>query len=122
MLAVQDDIAELLELKDAAIRATAAGDGAFYEHYLADDAVALTPRGKLDKAAIVKAMTGSSGFRSLGVEDVDARLIGPDTGLVTYRARFAKPDGGETAMLTSTVYCRRNGDWRGVFYQQTPTA
>ena len=120
MFAVQDDIAELLDLKDAAIQATAKGDGGFYEGYLTDDALALTPMGKLDKPAIVKAMTGGSRFKSLGVDDVDARLLGPDTGLVTYRARFATPEGGEVTMLTSTVYCRRDGEWHGAFYQQTP--
>jgi hypothetical protein len=115
-------IDELLHLKDQALEATKRGDGEFYTGYLSDDAVALTPMGKLPKPAIVKAMSGASPFRSLGVDDVEARLLSPDMGLVTYTARYAKPDGGETSMLTSTLYRRTGKAWKGVFYQQTPLA
>ena len=115
-----DVIRDLLNLKDQALDATQRGDAGFYDAYLADDAVALTPMGKLPKAAIVKAMSGASPFRSLGVSDVEARLLSAEMGLVTYTARYANPDGGQVLMLTSTLYRKQGKTWKGVLYQQTP--
>jgi hypothetical protein len=116
-----DDISRLLRLKDAALDASARNDAEFYDGYLADDALALTPGGIADKAAIVGAAAGG-GFRSLGVDDVRASLLTRDVGLVTYVAAYPAQGGGIRRVLTSTVYRRAKGEWQGVLYQQTPLA
>jgi ketosteroid isomerase-like protein len=117
-----EDIAELLRLKEAALDASARGDADFYAGYLADDAIAITPRGIADKAAVVAA-AAVGGFRSLGVDDVRAWKLGPDTGAVSYVARFPAGEGAERRVLTCTVYRREaDGRWSGVIYQQTPLA
>lgn len=109
---------ELIALKDAALDATRRGDGAFYDRYLAEDAVAIVPRGAFGKAEVVGQMAAAAGaFRSLAVEQVRAVALADDCGLVTYRARYPHGD-----VLVSTVYLRRAGSWKGVLYQQTPVA
>jgi hypothetical protein len=116
-----DDIARLLRLKDAALDASARGDSDFYDGYLADDALALTPGGIADKAAILGA-AAAGGFRSSGVDDVRAALLTRDVGVVTYVAAYPAADGGTRHVLTSTIYRRDKGEWKGVLYQQTPLA
>jgi len=112
--------AELLKLKDEALAATQRSDGAFYRGYLADDAIAVVPAGIFDKEKIVQAMSAGAGFRSKEINDEKAMVLGSDSGLVTYRATFEKPDGTSSAAFVSTLYRRIDGKWKGIFYQQTP--
>lgn len=112
--------AELLALKDAALAASARGDGDFFADYLADDAIAITPAGVADRDAVVAAAR-HRGFQSLDVRDTRAMALGPDAGVVTYVARFARPEGGAADVFVTTLYCRdADGHWRGRLYQQTP--
>jgi hypothetical protein len=112
-----DDVeATLRSLKDQALAATRDRDQEFYRGYLADDAVAVLPAGVFDKTAVVAAL-GSPGvpFQSSKVEDTRVVTLGPDAGVVTYRATLASGQ-----VFVTTVYARRNGTWQGVLYQQTP--
>jgi hypothetical protein len=109
---------ELLDLKHAALDASARCDAEFYRRYLADDAVAVTPAGITDKQGVV-ASAKNGGFRSIAVQDTKVVVLDQDAGMVTYRATFAT-DSGNRDVFVSTVYRRRNGTWQGVLYQQTP--
>jgi hypothetical protein len=110
---------ELLALKNAALRATAEGDVAFYASYLSDQAVGVTPFGVFDKQQILQGMKDGKSFRSKRVEDEHAVALGADAGLVTYRATF-EAGGKESQFFVSTLYRRFADGWKGVFYQQTP--
>jgi hypothetical protein len=112
--------AELLALKNAALRATAEGDVAFYAGYLSERAIGVTPFGVFDKQQILQAMKDGKSFRSKRVDDEQALPLGVDAGLVTYRATFESPDGKEAVFFVSTLYRRFEDGWKGVFYQQTP--
>jgi hypothetical protein len=112
---------ELLRLKEAALAASARGDGEFYDGYLADGARAITPAGVATKAQVVAAAR-VGGFRSRKVDDTRVDLLCDDIGLVTYRATFDDKDGGTVDVVTTTVYRREGGVWKGVLYQQTPLA
>jgi hypothetical protein len=108
--------ATLRSLKDQALAATRDRDQDFYRGYLADDAVAILPAGVFDKAAVVAALGSSQvPFQSSRVADTRVKVLGPDAGVVTYRATLAS---GE--VFVTTVYARRDGTWQGVLYQQTP--
>jgi hypothetical protein len=117
MGALMEDIeATLLTLKDQALAATRDRDQDFYGGYLADDAVAILPAGVFDKAAVVAALSSARvPFQSSKVEDTRVMVLGPDAGVVTYRATLASGQ-----VFVTTVYARRNGLWKGVLYQQTP--
>ena len=112
-----DDIeADLRSLKDRAIAATRDRDQEFYRGYLADDALAVLPAGVFDKTAVVAALGAPSvPFQASTIEDTRVIVLGPDAGVVTYRAGLAT---GE--VFVTTVYARRGGVWQGVLYQQTP--
>lgn len=105
----------LLALKDRALTATREGDGAFYQDYLSEDAVAVVPFGVFDKQTIVAQMAAGGAFRSVGIDDTQVMMLSADSGLITYRARF----DDRPSVFVTTVYARRNGRWQGVFYQQT---
>jgi hypothetical protein len=112
--------ADLVALKAAAIRATERADVDFYASYFADNAIGVTPLGILNKQQMLENMKGGNTFKSSKVADSRAVALGPDAGLVTYRATFAQPDGSAVEMFVSTLYRRYHDGWRGVFYQQTP--
>lgn len=109
---------ELLRLKDAALAATKRADAEFYADYLHDEAIAVTPFGVFDKAAIVAQMSSpspSSSFVSDAVDDVRAIELSDSSGLVTYRASYPSGD-----VMVTTVYRRESDGWKGLLYQQTP--
>jgi uncharacterized protein DUF4440 len=112
--------AELLALKNAALRATAAGDVAFYADYLSEQALGVTPFGVFNKQQILQGMKDGRSFRSKSVDDEHAMALGADAGLVTYRATFESAEGQESVFFVSTLYRRFPDGWKGVFYQQTP--
>jgi ketosteroid isomerase-like protein len=119
MSTVTDD---LIRLKNEALAATQRADGDFYAGYLADDAVAITPYGVFDKAAVVAQMgSTSSSFKSESVDDVRAVELSPTSGVVSYRANYAaRGDAPATSVYVTTVYRRDADGWKGVVYQQTP--
>jgi hypothetical protein len=114
--------ATLLSLKEQALEATKKHDGAFYNNYLADKAVAVVPFGIFQKEAIVQQMSeNDSPLRSMQVEDTQVIVLTPESGIVTYRATFPTINGKPpSTVFVTTVYAKMNGDWKGMFYQQTP--
>lgn len=111
----------LLSLKEEALEATKNADSDFYENYLDKDALAIVPAGVFDKNAIVQQMGSSqSAFRSLSVNDTKAVALSPESGFVTYKAVFEKPDKTTFEVFVTTIYAKRDGGWKGILYQQTP--
>ncbi|HTE12024.1 MAG TPA: nuclear transport factor 2 family protein [Chitinophagaceae bacterium] len=111
----------LLSLKEKALEATKNADAEFYEDYLADNAVAIVPIGVFDKKRIVEQMgSKNSPFKSSKIEDTKAIVLTPESGIVTYKATYQKPDKSEYQVFVTTVYSKINNTWKGVFYQQTP--
>ena len=111
----------LLGLKDQALEATKSSDGDFYQKYLADDAIAIVPFGVFNKKAIVDQMgSGHSPFKSLRVDNTQAIVLTPESGLVTYKATYEQEDKTQLEVFVTTVYAKIKDEWKGVFYQQTP--
>ena len=111
----------LLALKDQALEATQKADADFYQHYLDDRAIAIVPFGVFDKKAIVEQMgSGHSPFKSVRIDDTQAIVLTPESGLVLYKATYQQQDKTLFEVFVTTVYARIKGEWKGVFYQQTP--
>jgi hypothetical protein len=112
----------LLSLKDQALEATKNADGNFYQHYLADHAMAIVPFGVFDKKAIIQQMSAAnSAFKSINVDDTKAIVLTPESGIVTYKATYPEKEKNSTfEVFVTTVYSKIDGEWKGVFYQQTP--
>lgn len=120
MIAVQT----LIELEKRGWEALASdGDAArdFYRSRLADEAVMVFPGGRIveGKAEILDSMDAQP-WDSFEIEE--PRVIAPaeDTGVVVYRVTAKRPGQDEYAALISSVYTRREGDWKLVLHQQTP--
>jgi ketosteroid isomerase-like protein len=109
----------LVALKAAAMRASETGDVDFYASYLADNAIGVTPSGVFNKQQILQGMKGIT-IKSSNIEGSRAVALGPDAGLVTYRALFSAAGEAPVEMFVSTLYRRYHDGWKGVFYQQTP--
>lgn len=107
--------AHLRRMKDGALRATREHDVAYYDAYVADDAIGIFPYGTFDKAAVLAQVAQPRpSFRALGIEDERVTVLSEDCGLVTYTARYH-----DRRVATSTLFLRRTGEWRAVLYQQT---
>jgi hypothetical protein len=110
---------ELVSLERRMWDANVAGDGGYYDRMLGDDAVAVSPWGVLDKAAVVAGVTANR-RPYLGYELDQERCVrvGADGAVLTYRAVVRAEGFGHTVYATS-VYERSGGGWRGVFHQQS---
>ncbi len=114
----------LISLKEQVLEATKKGDADFYKNYLDDSAIAIVPFGVFNKDAIVQQMgSGKSLFKSTSIEDTRAIVLTPESGIVNYKANYESFVNNEKTTFSSfvtTVYAKINGQWKGVFYQQTP--
>lgn len=110
---------ELLKIDESLAR----GTGDDYRARLTDDAVVLLPGlGALDREACAAAVDQSAGMPPWGeIAMTDARLIplGDDAAAIAYR--FDSDRGGTRYVaLMSSVYVRRDGEWKLALHQQTP--
>ena len=94
---------------------------AFYDDLMADDGLMVFPGVVLDKAATVGAIAGASAWESFELADVRVIEAAPDSGFVTYRATAQRAGQESYRALMSSVYARRDGRWRLVLHQQTPS-
>ena len=97
-------------------------DGAsFYQELLADDALMVFPGFVLDKRESIEAISGASPWQSFELADLRVVEATPDTGIVTYRATAQRGGAAPYHALMTSVYARRDGRWRLLLHQQTPT-
>ena len=77
----------------------------FYDQYLSDEAVAITPHGVFDRQAIIAKMSSpASTFASTGTDDVRAFVLSASSGVVTYRAHYPSGD-----VIVTTAYRLEDG-------------
>lgn len=120
MTPVKEVTDEIVALETELWRANRAGDGAFYQRLLRDDAVVVSQYGVVGKAQIVPVITAN--HNPYTRTDLDQwQVIQPteDTAIVTYRADVTS-EGGEFTVLATSVYARAATGWVGTFHQQTP--
>ena len=93
----------------------------FYDALLADGAVMVFPFGVMERHDAIDGMAQAQPWQDYRLDDVTVHPVAADIAVVAYRA-WAQRDGDEAyeAMLAST-YVRRNGDWRMVLHQHSPT-
>jgi hypothetical protein len=118
-----DDPGELVELEERGWRAlsTEGAAASFYREVLDREVLMLLPGGLVldDRDQIIASMSGAP-WSEYRIEDVRARLLTADTGLVAYAVRARRGAGAEYSALISSVYVRRDEHWRLAVHQQTP--
>jgi hypothetical protein len=112
---------ELEALERRGWEALSGPDGAdFYADLMADDGVMVFPDMVLDRPATIEAIGGASPWSSFELTDLRVIEAAAGVGLVLYRADARRGAEAYRALMT-TVYARREGRWRLVLHQQSPS-
>ena len=125
--AVAQESAAANELRDALVAqetklidAINEKDKAAIGELLADEAMSITSRGRHTTKQIIGALDEIS-FSDYKISDPKAFSVSDDVAILTYTFSWT----GDRAPKTTTVYAtsvwkQTDGEWRSVFYQETP--
>ncbi|MEM7490108.1 MAG: nuclear transport factor 2 family protein [Pseudomonadota bacterium] len=113
--------AHLIALETAVWTALCRGDRAADLAALAPDFLGVYANGFADRADNVGQLDDGPTIAAFDLQEVRVRALGPDHGLVSYRAVFTRigRDHPET-MYVSSIWRREAERWRNVFSQDTP--
>lgn len=116
-------VSRVIALEEQGWEALSAGGEtarAFYERVLDRTVMMLLPGGLVldDRKMIVNSMSGPP-WSSHELEDLRSFQPTEDTAVVTYGV-VARRDDEAYAALISSVYVRRDDEWKLTFHQQTP--
>ncbi|MBB0991423.1 nuclear transport factor 2 family protein [Dietzia sp. SLG510A3-30A2] len=116
------DIAELLELEHRGWSSLCDGTGAdFYGRRMTADAVMVLAHGlALDREAVIASLNEAPPWQSYDISDERLIEVDENTAALVYTGRTSRGDEDHFHALMSTVYTRREGQWRIALYQQTP--
>ena len=118
------DIHELLDLEHRGWSSLCDGTGAdFYGSVMTEDGVMVLANGAvLDRPTVVASLNDAPAWDTYGITDERLVRLGDDDAILVYTGRASRGgDEPEFVALMSSVYTRRDGDWRLALYQQTPT-
>jgi uncharacterized protein (TIGR02246 family) len=114
----------LIDLEKGAWEAWKKKDGKYFESFLSDDTVQVSPAGVTRKAQIVKGIVASTcDVKGYEMDGFDVVMLNPDTALLTFSATQDATCGGAaepSPVWASTVFVRRGGKWLAAFHQETP--
>jgi len=115
---------ELRRIEESHLRPEVRHSAAAMADLLADDFVEFGSSGTIytDKQKIIESLQDSPPLRA-SLSDFQAKLLGPDVALTTYR--LVKHNESRPHMkhsLRSSVWKLMDGRWQLVFHQGTPTA
>jgi hypothetical protein len=114
--------AELEELERRGWEAlSGAGGAAFYDDLMTDDGVMVFPGVVFDKAATITGIADAAPWASWEMADIRTFDLAADAGAITYRATAQRTGEPVYVALMTSVYGRRDGRWRLVLHQQTPS-
>jgi uncharacterized protein DUF4440 len=97
----------------------APGSGEAYRRHLADDAVVVVPGAVLTRDECIAAIDTAAPWDEHTISGARTTRLAADSAVLTYRWRSRRGDERYAAIMSS-VYARRDGDWRLVLHQQTP--
>jgi hypothetical protein len=101
-------------------RELARGGADAYRRYLHADAVLIVPGMVLDRVETIAAMDASPGWDEFTMERERVIPLAEGAALLTYRFDGRRGEVRYAAQMGS-VYVERDGEWRMIFHQQTPT-
>jgi len=114
---------DLVDLERRGWEALTSPDGAaFYAEVLSDDAKMVFPDTVLTRQESLSAIAGAAPWSSFSLEDVHVLAVGAEGGIITYRAVATRAGAFTYDALMTSVYAKRDGAWRLVLHQQTPSA
>ena len=106
---------ELLEIE----RELGGGTGDTYRKHLTDDAVVVVPGAAITREQTAFAIDATPGWDEFEITEDRVVPLTDDSAILTYR--WSSRRGDETyEALMSSVYVRRDGEWKLALHQQTP--
>ena len=113
-------MSELEDLERAGWDALCGPDGAtYYEEHMADDGLMVFPGMVMDKKTSISTIESVEPWAAYELVDVREVMAG-DVGVITYSASARRRAQPYAATMTS-VYLRRDGQWRLLLHQQSPS-
>jgi len=111
---------QLRELEESHLRSDVRSSPESMRALLAEEFVEFGSSGCIyDRAAVIAALSGQSGFNSR-IDDFVVRALSPEVALTTYRLSAWSTSGGHARVtLRSSVWVHRAGCWLLVFHQGT---
>jgi hypothetical protein len=98
-------------------------DGKFFDGFLSDDHVEMTPGGPTGKAVVVAGVAGGGcTVASYTVDHFTVTRLAPDTALLTYRAEQDTACGAAkvpSPVWATSLFVRKAGHWRNALYVHT---
>jgi hypothetical protein len=98
----------------------------FFEEFLADECVVIAGFGFADKKTVIASVAlRHLRFAAYTMHEVRVTPLGVDSVAVTYRCVIQAAVEGRAHTIVvnvTTVYAKRDGEWRMLLHQQTPAA
>jgi hypothetical protein len=99
-------------------------DGKFFNSFLSDDHVELSPFGATSKESVVKGVaSGGCTVKDYSIGQFGFVRLSDDAAVLTYHAAQTTTCGSVTVpspVWATSVYAKRNGRWMNVVYEHTP--
>jgi hypothetical protein len=106
---------ELLKIE----RELGGGTGDTYRKHLTEDAVVVVPGAAITREQTALAIDATPGWDEFEITDERVVPLTGDSAILTYR--WSSRRGEETyEALMSSVYVKRDGEWKLALHQQTP--
>ena len=113
-------IDEIVALETAVWVALRDGDVATDDQMLSDDFLGVYPTGFAGKADHTGQLHDGPTIESFTLDAPVLKVITADDVLLAYDAGYRRPGGPQERMYVSSLWSRRDGEWRNVFSQDTP--
>jgi uncharacterized protein (TIGR02246 family) len=114
---------ELLAQETKLIEAINKRDKATISTMLADEGLSITSRGKQTNQEILASLEKIS-FTDYKITGARALYLTPEVAILTYTFSWTGEEAGQapatTHVYATSVWRKRDGKWRSVFYQETP--
>jgi hypothetical protein len=95
------------------------GTGDTYRRHLTEDAVVVVPGAAITREQTAFAIDATPGWDEFEITEDRVVPLTDDSAILTYR--WSSRRGDETyEALMSSVYVRRDGEWKLALHQQTP--
>ena len=119
---MHDIDATIEELERQVWQALVDGDRAADISLLAPDFLGVYPSGFAGRDDHAGQLDAGPSVAAFDLSQITIRHLSEDAALITYRADFTRPGRAGEAMLVSSLWERRAGDWVNTFSQDTPLA
>lgn len=115
---------QLIALENQSWAAWKGHDGKFFESFLSDDHVEMSPIGAASKESVVKGVAaGGCIVKDYSVGQFGFVRLSDDAAVLTYHAAQTTTCGSApvpSPVWATSVYAKRNGRWMNVVYEHTP--